>query len=294
MDSQSLGQPDTTQADVTVGGVGILDSIVRLAMFAVLISLVVGCTSLTGQRAETPAQARERELLAQIQEITVRAESIDQTNVNFQKNLGQRDKDLEKTEQELIASQNRLAELTNKVAALESELAQSRQSVQTYQASMHRQSTVTVMPNSSFHRQQLATSLPGVTPVADGDYIRVRIPDHYLFQSDGTWELSTEGRMTLTEVGNQLRLNFPNQEIGIEGHTNQLHINSHRKLNAHEVSTKKAFVVANYLISSNILEESRLRVGGAGANRPMDFSGTIDGEKKNSRIELVVYPTTWK
>jgi flagellar motor protein MotB len=294
MDSQRFGQPDTTQADLMLSGVGIVHRIMRPAMLAVLMSLVFGCTSLTGQRAETPAQTRERELLAQIQEITVRAESIDQTNINFQKNLGQRDKDLEKAEQELIASQNQLAELTNKVAALELELAQSRQSVQTYQASMHRQSTVTVMPNSSFHRQQLAISSPGVTTMADGDYIRVRIPDHYLFQTGGVWELSADGRMTLTEVGNQLRLNFPNQEIGVEGHTNQLHINSHRKLNAHEVSTKKAFTVANYLISDNILEEGRLRIGGAGANRPIDFSGTTDGEKKNSRIELVVYPTTWK
>jgi chemotaxis protein MotB len=233
-------------------------------------------------------------LLAQIQEITVRAENLDKTNEYHQKGLGQAFKDLEKSEQELIVSQNQLAELTNKVAVLESELAQSRQSVQTYQASMHRQSTVTVMPNNSFHHQQLAISSPGVTPMADGDYIRVRIPDQYLFQAGSTWELSAEGRMTLTEVGNQLRLNFPDQEIGIEGHTNQLHINSHRKLNAHEVSTKKAFAVANYLISDNILEEGRLRIGGAGANRPIDFSGTADGEKKNSRIELVVYPTTWK
>ena len=159
---------------------------------------------------------------------------------------------------------------------------------------MHRQSTVTLTPNSSFHRQQLAISSPGVTTIPDGDYIRVRIPDAYLFQSGGTWELSMEGRRTLTEVGNQLRLNFPNQEIGIEGHTNQLAVNSQRKLNAHELSAKKAFSVANYLTGENILEEGRLRVGGAGANRPMDYSGTTEGEMKNSRIELVVYPTTWK
>ena len=289
MFSQPFRQPGITPTKPSV-----VDCVACLAVLAALVGLMPGCTSLTGQRAETPAQARERELLAQIQEITVRAESLDKTNVQFQKELGLNSRVIEKSEQELAASQRQLAELTNKVAALETELAQSRQSVQTYQASMHRQSTVTVVPNSSFHSQQLAISSPGVTTLADGDYIRVRIPDSYLFQSGSTWELSIEGRRTLTEVGNQLRLNFPNQEIGIEGHTNQLAINSQRKLNAHEVATKKAFAVANYLIGDNILEEGRLRIGGAGANRPIDYSGTTDGELKNSRIELVVYPTTWK
>ena len=286
---QPFGQPDILPTKPAV-----VDCAVSLVLFAVLVGVLPGCTSLTGQRAETPAQTRERELLTQIQEITVSAESLDQLNEKYQKALGQKDNDLERTEQQLIASQRQVGDLSDKVASLEAELAQSRQSVQTYQASMHRQSTVTLTPNSSFHSQQLAINAPGVTTIADGDYIRVRITDSYLFQSGSTWELSIEGRRTLTEVGNQLRMNFPNQEIGIEGHTNQLAINSRRKLNAHEVATKKAFAVANYLTSENILEEDRLRVGGAGANRPIDYSGTTEGEMKNSRIELVVYPTMWK
>ena len=292
MTAQAFGQPDVTPTKPTV-----VDGVVCRVVSVILTLLVVltsGCTSLTGQRAMTPAEARERELLAQIQEITVRAENLDLLNEKYQKGVGQTFKDLERTEQELTASQQQIADLSGKVAMLEAELSQSRQSVQTYQASMHRQSTVTLTPNSSFHNQQLAISSPGVTTMSDGDYIRVRIPDAYLFQSGNTWELSMEGRRTLTEVGNQLRLNFPNQEIGIEGHTNQLAVNSRHKLNAHEVSAKKAFSVANYLTVENILEEDRLRVGGAGANRPMDYSGTTEGEMKNSRIELVVYPTTWK
>jgi flagellar motor protein MotB len=267
---------------------------VRLVTLFVLIGFLPGCSTLTGQRIESPAEAQNRELLAQIQEITVKAESLDKLNEKYQKDLGQVSNVIEKSDQELVASQKQLAELTNKVTSLEAELAQSRQSIQTYQTSMHREATVTVVPNNSFLRQQLAISSPGVTTVADGDYIRVRIPDSYLFQSGGTWELSTEGRKTLTEVGNQLRLNFPNQEIGIEGHTNQLAINSQRKLNAHEVATKKAFVVAYYLINDSIREEGRRRISGAGVNRPVDDSGTMEKKKKNSRIEFVVYPTTWK
>ena len=279
---------------MTFDSVGIAFRLLRLVTVVVLVGLLPGCSSLTGQRVESPAEAQNRQLLAQIQEITVRAESLDKLNEKYQKDLGQASNVLEKSEQELTASQKQLAELTSKVASLESELAQSQQSIKTYQTSMHRQATVTVVPNNSFLNQQLAISSPGVTTMADGDYIRVRIPDSYLFQSGGSWELSTEGRKTLTEVGNQLRLNFPNQEIGVEGHTNQLAINSQRKLNAHEVAAKKAFVVAYYLINGSILEEGRLRVSGAGANRPVDDSGTTEAEMKSSRIEFVVYPTTWK
>ena len=263
-----------------------------VALFAIA-SLISGCSSLTGQRVETPADANNRELLAQIQEITVRAESLDKLNEQHQKDLGQASNKLEKSQVELAASQKQLADLSTKVASLESELAQNRESIKTYQTSMHTKATVTVVPNSSLNNQ-LAISSPGVTTKVDGDYFRVRIPDSYLFQAGSSWELSTEGRKTLTEVGNQLRLNFPNQEIGIEGHTNQLAVNSQRKLNAHEVGAKKAFAVAYYLINDSILEEGRLRVSGAGANRPADDSGTMEAEMKNSRIEFVVYPTLWK
>ena len=254
-----------------------------------------GCSSLTGQRSElTPAERRNQELLAQIQEVTVRAESLDKLNEKHQNDLAQATRALQKTEDDFGTSQKQLAEMTSKAASLEEELAKSRQSIQTYQASMHRQSTMTVVPNNSFKNQQLAISSPGVSYKVDGDYIRVSIPDSYLFQAGGVWQLSTDGCKTLTEVGNQLRLNFPDQEIGIEGHTNQLYVNSQSKLNAHEVSAKKAFAVAFYLINNSILEEGRLRVSGAGANRPTDTSGTTEAELNNSRIEFVVYPTTWR
>ena len=260
-----------------------------------LFSLTGGCSSLTGQRSElTPAERRNHELLAQIQEVTVRAESLDKLNEKHQNDLAQATRALQKTEDDFGESQKQLAEMTSKVASLEAELAKSRQSIQTYQASMHRQSTMTVVPNNSFADQQLGIKSPGVDCKVDGDYIRVSIPDSYLFQAGGVWQLSPNGCKTLTEVGNQLRLNFPDQEIGIEGHTNQLYVNSQSKLNAHEVSAKKAFAVAFYLINNSILEDGRLRVSGSGANRPMDTSGTTEAELNNSRIEFVVYPTTWR
>jgi len=268
---------------------------VGVILLLTIFSFAGGCSSLTGQRSElTPAERRNEELLAQIQEVTVKAESLDKLNEKHQNDLAQATRALQKTEDDFGASQKQLAEMTNKVASLEAELANSRQSIQTYQASMHRQSTMTVVPNNSFQNQQLAISSPGVSYKVDGDYIRVSIPDSYLFQVGGVWQLSTDGCKTLTEVGNQLRLNFPDQEIGIEGHTNQLYVNTQSRLNAHEVSAKKAFAVAFYLINNSILEEGRLRVSGAGANRPLDISGTTEAELNNSRIEFVIYPTTWR
>lgn len=256
---------------------------------------LTGCSSLTGQRNSlSPAEQRNQELLQQLQEVTTRAESANTINEKLQKDQAQMERAWEKSEKDLLDSQQQLADLKSKVSSLENELAQSRQSIQTYQASMHRQSTVTVVPNNSFRNQQLAISSPGVIVNTDGDFIRVSIPDSYLFQAGGGWELSTEGRKTLAEVGHQLRMNFPNQEIGIEGHTNRLYVNEHRKLNAHEMGAKKAFAVAYYLINDNILEEDRLRISGAGANRPIETSGTTEAESKNTRIDFVVYPTTWQ
>ena len=268
--------------------------VLAVAIIFALLTLPA-CSSLTGQRgALSPAEQRNQELLHQLQEVTVRAESANAINEKLQGDQAQVERAWKKAEDELQATKKQLAELQGKFSSVENELAQSRQSIQTHQASMHRQSTVTVVPNNSWRDRQLAINAPGVSVDTDGDFIRVSIPDSRLFHSIGTWKLSVEGCNILAEVGHQLRMNFPDQEIGVEGHMNQLFVNDHRKLNAHEIGAQKAFAVAYHMISENILEEGRLRISGVGANNPIDTAGTTEAESKNTRIEFVVYPTKWR
>ncbi|MDR1385555.1 MAG: OmpA family protein [Planctomycetaceae bacterium] len=254
----------------------------------------IGCSSLTAQRTGemSPLERQNADLVAKYQEEATKAKSLDVLNEQLQKDLGQASRVIQQTEQKQKDSDQRVAELTAKIEALELQLAESQQSIKTYQASMYRQATVTVTPNSSY-KHQLAISSPNVKVTNDGDYVRVRIPNSAIFQA-GTWQLTEEGKQTLNEVGNQLRVNFPDQEIGVEGHVSQLEVNRQSVLSDYEAGIKNAFAVTYYLITSHVLEAKQIRIGGAGVNRPIETNTTYEGENNNARIEFVVYPTSWR
>jgi len=252
-----------------------------------------GCSSLTAQRngEMSPLERQNADLVAKYQEEVTKAKSLDVLNEQLQKDIGQASRVIQQAEQKQKESEQRVADLTAKIEALELQLAESQQSIKTYQASMYRQSTVTVTPNNSY-KNQIAISSPSVKVVNDGDYVRVRIPNASLFQQ-GTWQLTEEGKQILNEVGNQLRVNFPNQEIGIEGHVSSMEVNRQSALSDYEIGIKNAFAVTYYLSTNHILEEKQIRIGGAGANRPVETGTTYAGENNNARIEFVVYPTTF-
>ncbi|MDR1493973.1 MAG: OmpA family protein [Planctomycetaceae bacterium] len=265
-------------------------------LFAVLFFLFVfsSCSSLNAQRKGelSPLERQNADLVAKYQEEATKAKSLDVLNEQVLKDLGQASRVIQQAEYKQKESEQRVADLTAKIEALELQLAESQQSIKTYQASMYRQSTVTVTPNSSY-KNQLAISSPDVKVVNDGDYVRVRIPNSMIFHA-GTWQLTEEGKQILNEVGNQLRVNFPDQEIGVEGHVSQMEVNRQSVLSDYEAGIKNAFAATYYLITNRILEEKQIRIGGAGANRPVENNAVYENENNNARIEFVVYPTSWR
>ena len=259
------------------------------------LTAIPGCSSLRGRTGEvTETQRQHDALVAQLQEVTVRAKGLDEINVKYQKDIAQAYREIEKSKLETQASATQVAQLSAKIDQLQGELAKQEQKVQTYQASMPRVTTVSVSSNNGFRDRQLVFTSKDVHFVEDGDFLRYWVPVSAIFVP-GTRNLSPEGADTIAEVGNKLRLNYPQQAICIEGHAGTLEVNEKYPMSAFELSAQNAFIVANDLISQGILPANQIRIGTAGANRPAggvsDSKGTpVDQVDQNARIEFVVSP----
>ncbi|MCL2349237.1 MAG: OmpA family protein [Planctomycetaceae bacterium] len=274
------------------------------------LAAISGCSTLQ-QGQVTEARRQQDALVAQLQEVTTRAKSLDEINTKYQKDIAQAYREIEKSKQESQASATQVAQLNTKIDQLQGELVKQEQKVQTYQTSMPRVSTVMVSSNNGFRDRQLVFVSKDIHFVEDGDFLRYWVPVSAIFVP-GTRNLSPEGADTISEVGNKLRLNYPQQPICIEGHAGTLEVNEKYQMSAFELSAQNAFIVANYLISQGILPVNQIRIGTAGANRPVasasdsatsgsttsnaagaPITGTSIGQgDQNARIEFVVYPQT--
>jgi len=91
-------------------------------------------------------------------------------------------------------------------------------------------------------------------------------------------------------VNTELRRNFPDQIIGIEGHTDNGPTHSQQFPSNHHLSSAQAIAAYNLLAQQKIISPEQLFVVGHGANHPVVSNATDAGKTRNRRLELVVYP----
>jgi chemotaxis protein MotB len=77
-------------------------------------------------------------------------------------------------------------------------------------------------------------------------------------------------------------------EILIQGHTDNVPINTPLFPSNWELSTKRATNVVVYLIESLNLDPSKLTATGNGEYRPIGDNNTAEGRQKNRRIEIMI------
>ncbi|WP_019529601.1 flagellar motor protein MotB [Dasania marina] len=118
-----------------------------------------------------------------------------------------------------------------------------------------------------------------------GRKIVLRIREHGSFIS-GSARLADDYIPLLQEVRNVLATK--KGTITVEGHTDNIPIQSSRFRSNWELSTSRAVSVAHELFSGGILKPQRFRISGFGDVHPVDSNETADGRAKNRRVEIVV------
>ncbi|MCM1540036.1 MAG: flagellar motor protein MotB [Blautia sp.] len=118
-------------------------------------------------------------------------------------------------------------------------------------------------------------------------YVQLTMNGALLFDS-GSADLKTESEQILQKVGNILQY-YGNGIIEIEGHTDNVPINSSQYPSNEELSDARALSVFYFLHDNTSLEPTNLRHAGMGERVPIADNSTAEGRSRNRRVEIRIY-----
>jgi chemotaxis protein MotB len=129
-----------------------------------------------------------------------------------------------------------------------------------------------------------ALTLQGVDATPGIEGLTLRIADNLLFAS-GQAELMYEGMLLISQLMEILQ-QFQG-EISVEGHTDNVPINTARFPSNWELSSARAISVLLFLEQEGIAD-TRMRAIGYADTRPLQSNDTAAGRSGNRRVELIL------
>jgi flagellar motor protein MotB len=214
--------------------------------------------------------AQNRELTAQI----AQAQQVVQT---------------EREQKKLI--QQQLADAAGKLRDLAASKDDIERRATALYASQHQPGGATISVNNSIRSSLKVTSVPGIEVRQEGTTIRMEIPADKLFAL-GSSQLLQPGQVVLDEVAAAIKKSYPRQLIVIEGHTDNAAALSASPGASHQLAAGQAHMVLDYLVSQRGLPANQLSSMSFGSHRPRFSNGNAEAQKRNRRIEIVIYPDT--
>ncbi len=109
--------------------------------------------------------------------------------------------------------------------------------------------------------------------------------DSLLFES-GKADLKYESRELLVDIAEVL--NEVDNQIVIEGHTDNVPISTYMFASNWELSTARAVVVTRFLVESSGINPVRISAQGYGEYRPIVLNDTAENKSKNRRVNVLI------
>lgn len=228
-------------------------------------------------------------LSRQIQELQGRADTLDADNQELQTLLARTERQNQVLNDQVAVLREQLGGITSQLARVQEEKKTTDQRAQALTASMRRRGGVTIEPNNSFLSTLPQFNQPDVHVRRDGDVIRIELPGHLLFQQ-GSAQILPAGVPLIAAVAAELAQAYPNQMIGVEGHSDTDPVRNALWRSNTQLSVGRAMAVQEILVSQTPLRPEQLFVVGHGPNHPVVSNATPAGKQRNQRVELVVYP----
>ncbi len=258
-----------------------------------LLSLPVGCGRVVfkpKEQAGAQQQQQQLQTLAQQnQEYQSRAQTLDSDNQELESLLAQSRQQARLLNDELAATRGTLKATTDQLVALRDNHDQLRTKNTAMLASSQKRTRAEIRANNSLLKNLTVGNLPGIEVRQDGDVIRVEVPASQIFMPGSNYLVNGADQL-LQNVAADLRRNFPDQIIGIEGHTDDKPTHSQQFPSNHHLSAAQSLTVYNTLVQQGTIPEQQLFVMGHGSNHPVVSNATEAGKTRNRRIEFVVYP----
>ena len=121
--------------------------------------------------------------------------------------------------------------------------------------------------------------------IVDENMLTIRISESVLF-TPGKDEFLDEAHPVLDEVISILK--GLSNSIRIEGHTDNIPINTERFPSNWDLSSARSIAILKYFIKEHGFAPSRLSALGYGEYRPIDTNDTPSGRLKNRRVDIMV------
>jgi chemotaxis protein MotB len=117
----------------------------------------------------------------------------------------------------------------------------------------------------------------------------ITILDHALFDPDDT-QFTSVGEEMLSKIAALLSSDLSQNQITLEGHTDNQPIENAGGVTNWEYSIGRATAVLHYFIELKGLAPERFGVAGYAEYRPVDSNATEEGRDRNRRVEIVIFP----
>lgn len=118
-------------------------------------------------------------------------------------------------------------------------------------------------------------------------YVKLTMNGGLLFDS-GSAQLKEEAQQIIDKVGLILE-RYGDGTIEIEGHTDNVPINSAQFPSNEELSSARALSVFYYLLENSSLDPVGIKHAGMGERVPIADNGTPEGRSRNRRVEILIY-----
>lgn len=125
-------------------------------------------------------------------------------------------------------------------------------------------------------------------------YVKLTMSGALLFDS-GSAQLKEDAEQVLNKVGTILeRYGEGSGSIEVEGHTDNVPINSAQYPSNEELSSARALSVFYYLQENTLLNPVNLKHAGMGERVPIADNSTPEGRSRNRRVEILIYNPSMK
>lgn len=126
-----------------------------------------------------------------------------------------------------------------------------------------------------------------VSVVSQERGIYISIGEHVLFKS-GSAELSKEAKERIIKIGKEILTKMPDNQMRVEGHTDDIPINTPRFPDNQELSTARANNVWRVLVKDAGIDPTKISATGYGEFRPIVPNDTEEHRKMNRRVDIVI------
>jgi flagellar motor protein MotB len=198
-------------------------------------------------------------------------------------------------------SEDEKNELKKQIAILEAELKKAKETTQIINNTKEQQTpeknnnTLENNPipeNNSTNEIKLSPApvfnVDGVTTIKDEKgNVRIIAVDTALFMGT-SWKLTTKAEELLRRITTEIKAAYPDAEIDVEGHTDNLDVDPKNPTQKHDISAIKAGVVMDYCVKILKYNPTKMKTISCGSKRPIADNATAEGRAKNNRIEIVI------